>query len=92
MSDEELKQLIISNAKASQALSSSLNELQQEWEKDRLEWKKDRKQMYEWLARLSASQANFWETQADYYRRLEDVEERQATMLEILNRLTKKEE
>jgi hypothetical protein len=48
--------------------------------------------MYEWMSRLSASQANFWETQADYYRRLEEGEDRQATMLEILNRLTKKDE
>ncbi|OKH24492.1 hypothetical protein NIES593_07395 [Hydrococcus rivularis NIES-593] len=56
------------------------------------EWRKDRKQMFEWMSRLSASQANFWEAQADYYRRLEDVEDRQATMLEILNRLTDRRE
>jgi hypothetical protein len=106
MTDEELKQLIASNAKSIQALTSSLTELKQEWQKDREEqqkdreeqqkdreeWKKDRRQMYEWMSRLSASQANFWETQADYYRRLEEVEDRQATMLEILNRLTLKDE
>lgn len=84
MSDEELKQLIASNAKAIQALSHSLAELKEEG-------KKDRKQMYEWMSRLSASQANFWEIQADYYRRLEDVEDRQAKMLEILDRVTKKD-
>ncbi|MGI0479423.1 hypothetical protein ACN4EE_01390 [Geminocystis sp. CENA526] len=84
MSDEELKQLIASNAKAIQALSHSLTELKEEG-------KKDRKQMYEWMSRLSASQANFWEIQADYYRRLEDVEDRQAKMLEILDRVTKKD-
>ncbi len=84
MSDEELKQLIASNAKAIQALSDSLTDLKDEW-------KKDRKQMYEWMSRLSASQANFWEMQADYYRRLEDVEDRQAKMLEILDRVTKKD-
>jgi hypothetical protein len=39
----------------------------------------------------SASQANFWETQADYYGRLEEVEDRQAKMVEILDRLTQKE-
>jgi hypothetical protein len=48
MSDEELKQLIASNAKALQALSSSLSELKEEWTKDR-------KQMYEWMSRLSVS-------------------------------------
>jgi uncharacterized coiled-coil protein SlyX len=84
MSDEELKQLIASNAKAIQALSHSLTGLKDEW-------KKDRKQMYEWMSRLSASQANFWEIQADYYRRLEDVEDRQAKMLEILDRVNEKD-
>jgi hypothetical protein len=73
-----------SNAKAIQSLTNSLTESKQEWQKDR-------KQMYEWMSRLSASQANFWETQADYYRRLEEGEDRQAIMLEILNRLTKKD-
>ena len=84
MSDEELKNLISSNAKAIQALSHSLTELKEEW-------KKDRKQMYEWMSRLSASQANFWESQADYYRRLEEVEERNAKIIEILDRLTQKD-
>ncbi|MBZ8179801.1 hypothetical protein [Oscillatoria salina] len=92
MTDDDLKQLIASNAKSIQALTTSLNELKQEWQKDREEWQKDRKQIYQWMSRLSASQANFWETQADYYRRLEDVEDRQAIMLEILNRVTKKDE
>ena len=90
MNDEEIKQLIGSNAKAIEALTSSLNELKQEWQKDREESRKYRKQMYEWMSRLSASQANFWESQANYYSRLEDVEDRQATMVEILNRLTQK--
>lgn len=90
MSDEELRQLIASNAKAIEALSHSFIESQKEWQKDREEWQKDRKQMYEWMARLSTSQANFWEIQADYYRRLEDVEDRQAKMLEILDRVTDK--
>jgi len=48
--------------------------------------------MYEWMTRLSASQANFWETQADYYRRLEDLEDRQEMIREILNRLTPNQE
>lgn len=85
MSDEELRQLISSNAKAIQALSHSLTELKEEW-------KKDRKQMYEWMSRLSASQANFWESQADYYRRLEEMEDRNAKIVEILDRLTQKDD
>lgn len=85
MSDEELRQLISSNAKAIQALSHSLTELKEEW-------KKDRKQMYEWMSRLSASQANFWESQADYYHRLEEMEDRNAKIVEILDRLTQKDD
>ncbi|MEC4983994.1 MAG: hypothetical protein SAJ37_01010 [Oscillatoria sp. PMC 1068.18] len=92
MTDEDLKQLIASNAKSIQAFTTSLNELKEEWKKDREEWKKERKQIYQWMSRISASQANFWETQADYYRLLEDVEDRQAMMLKILDRLTKKDE
>jgi hypothetical protein len=46
MSDEELKQLIASNAKAIQALNVSITELKNEWQKDREEWKKDRNSLY----------------------------------------------
>lgn len=92
MSDDELRQLISSNAKAIQALSHSLTEAKQQWDRERLEWQKDRKQMYEWMSRLSASQANFWESQADYYRRLEDLEDRNAKIVEILDRLTQKDD
>lgn len=92
MNDEELKQVVASNAKAIQALSDNFSEFRKEWQKDREEWKKDRKQMYEWLSRLSASQANFWEMQADYYRRLENIEDRQIKLEEILDRLTPKKE
>lgn len=84
MKDEELKQLIASNTKTIQALSDNMAQLKEEW-------KKDRKQMYEWMSRLSSSQANFWELQADYYRRLEHVEDRQAKLEEILDRLTRKD-
>jgi hypothetical protein len=91
MTDDEIKQLIASNAKAIQALGNSLTEFKQQWEKDREEWKKDRKQIYELMSRLASSQANFWEMQADYYRRLEDLEDKQGIMLEILDRVTKKE-
>ncbi|NES82951.1 MAG: hypothetical protein F6K10_16960 [Moorea sp. SIO2B7] len=88
MSDSErldkLEKIVESNARAIETLAN-------EWQKDREEAKKYRKQMYEWMARLSASQANFWEMQADYYRHLKDVEDRQAMMLEILNRVTSKD-
>ena len=79
MSDEELKQLITSNAKAIEALTSNITELKQEWHKDR-------RGIYELLARLTRSQADFYETQSDFYRRFDEIDERQARMLEILDR------
>ena len=79
MSDQELKQLIASNAKAIEALTGSITELKQEWQKDR-------RGIYELLARLTRSQADFYETQSDFYRRFDEIDERQARMLEILDR------
>ena len=79
MSDEELKQLVASNAKAIEALTSSITELKQEWQKDR-------RGIYELLARLTRSQADFYETQSDFYRRFDEIDERIARMLEILAR------
>ena len=64
MSDEELKQLIASNAKAIEALTAGITELKQEWQKDR-------RGIYELLARLTRSQADFYETQSDFYRRFD---------------------
>jgi uncharacterized coiled-coil protein SlyX len=75
MSDEELKKLIESNAKAIQALADSVAQ-------DRKEWRRDRRQMFEWMSRLAAAQADFYESQAD-------IDERLA---EILDRLTPKSE
>ncbi len=79
MSDEELKQLISSNAKAIEALTASISEMKQEWQKDR-------RGIYELLACLTRSQADFYETQSDFYRRFDEIDERQARMLEILAR------
>lgn len=79
MSDEELKQLIASNAKAIEALTTSMSEMKQEWHKDR-------RGIYDLLSRLARSQADFYETQSDFYRRFDEVDERQARMLEILDR------
>ncbi|ACK72868.1 conserved hypothetical protein [Gloeothece citriformis PCC 7424] len=79
MGDEELKQLIASNAKAIEALATSITELKQEWHRDR-------RGIYELLARLTRSQADFYETQSDFYRRFDEIDARQARMLEILDR------
>jgi uncharacterized coiled-coil protein SlyX len=79
MSDEELKQLIASNAKAIQALTGNITELKTEWEKDR-------RGIYQLLARLTRSMSDFYETQSDFYSRFDEIDERQARMLEILDR------
>ncbi len=76
----ESKQKTDSNAKAIQALASAV-------ESDRKEYKKDRARLYEALSRMAAAQSHFWEIQADYYSRLELIDERQAKMTEILERL-----
>ncbi len=79
MSDEELKKLIASNAKAIEALTTSISEMKQEWQKDR-------RGIYDLLSRLTHAQADFYETQSDFYRRFDEIDERQARMLEILDR------
>ena len=86
MLDEELKQLIASNAKAVEALSSSIGEMRAGINDMKEEWQKDRRGIYQLLARLTRSQADFYETQSDFYRRFDEIDERQARMLEILDR------
>ena len=90
MSDEELKQLIASNAKAIEALSAGISEMKAGINNMKLgiddlkeEWQKDRRGIYQLLARLTRSQADFYETQSDFYRRFN---KRQVRMLEILDR------
>ena len=86
MSEDELRQLIASNAKAIEALNASISEMKQEWQEMRQEWQKDRRGIYELLARLTRSQADFYETQSDFYRRFDEIDAREARMLEILDR------
>jgi hypothetical protein len=98
MTDEDLKQLIASNAKSIQAISLSLHTEIQEREKAYREWEKDRNQLYKYLGRIAAAQSNFYEVQADYYEQLALLSERQANreetqvkmqaqILQILERL-----
>lgn len=94
MSDEEIRQLIASNAKAIQALTGSFSELKQEWQKDREEWqkdreewKKDRKGLYQLLGRLTRSMSDFYEIQSDFYHRFDQIDERQADIAQILREL-----
>ena len=50
------------------------------------EAQKDRRGIYQLLSRLARSQADFYETQSDFYRRFDEIDERQARMIEILDR------
>lgn len=74
---QETKYRVDSNAKAIQALTTSLNE-------SKLEWQKDRKGMYQLLGRLTRSMADFYEIQSDFYSRFDQIDERQAKITEIL--------
>ena len=86
MTDDELKQLIASNAKAIEALTSALTQEREERQKKELAWEKDRKGVYELLGRVARSQSVFYATQSDFYHRFDQIDERQAKMTEILNR------
>lgn len=97
MSDEELRQLIASNAKAIEALTNTvqsenrrfnqaIENLAYQVQSDNRKLNQAISQMLISQSQMAAAQANFWEIQADYYRRLEEIDERQARMLEILNR------
>jgi hypothetical protein len=52
MTDDEIKQLIGSNAKAIEALTNSFNEFKAQAEKDREDWQKERIGFYETLTHM----------------------------------------
>ena len=89
MSDEDLKKLVESNAKAIQALANTMAQECEERKKDRKEWQQDRRRVFEWMSRLAAAQADFYEVQADYLHHIERIEDR---LTEILDRLTSEQE
>ena len=96
MSDEDLKKLIESNAKSIQALTDTMTQDREErkkdreqWRQERKEWQQDRRRVFEWMSRLAAAQADFYEAQADYLHHIERIDDRLA---EILERLTPDQE
>ncbi|WP_242577778.1 hypothetical protein [Chroococcus sp. FPU101] len=82
MTDDEIKQLIAKNAKAIEALSSSLAAEKQERQQKIIQWEKDRNQLYQYLSRIAAAQASFYEVQADYYHQLSILGDRQTQINE----------
>ena len=89
---ERIEALIESNAKSIEALTYQMNQDRDEAKQDRAEIKKilehqrrDRAHVFEWMARLAAAQADFYEAQAYYMTQSEQIDEK---LTEILNRLT----
>ena len=76
MNDEELKNLVESNARAIEALTANVNELA-----------RDRQEMYRLMANLASTQASLASAQADFYQRLQQNDQRQGEIVEILKLL-----
>jgi methyl-accepting chemotaxis protein len=75
----ETRAIANSNAKSIEALSNSITEAKAEWEKDR-------RGLYQLLGQLTRSMSDFYNVQSDFYLRFDQIDDRQARMLEILNR------
>lgn len=91
MSDEELKQLIASNAKAIEALSNAVaadrEALFNAITADREERRREQTQLYQYLGRIASAQSSFYQVQADYYHQLATLQERQSRIEEKLIRI-----
>lgn len=79
MSDEELKKLVESNARAIEALTANVSELT-----------RDRQEMYRLMADVASSQSGLASAQADFYRRLAQTDQRQGEIVEILKLLSQR--
>jgi len=54
-----------------------------------VERKQEKKGLYDYLARIASAQSDFYETQADFYRHLERMDDRHAQMIEIIRQINK---
>jgi uncharacterized coiled-coil protein SlyX len=77
---ERIEKIVESNARAIQALADAVAN-------DREERKQEKRGLYDYLARVASAQSDFYETQADFYRHLQRMDERQAQMIEIIRQL-----
>lgn len=82
MSNEDVNQLIASNAKAIEALSAALVAEREERQKAYREWEKDRGQLFQYLGRIASAQSNFYQIQSDYYHQLATLSEKQTELSE----------
>ena len=81
----ELKSRTDSNAKSIEALANTIAEDRENNKKFLEVLRKDRAHVFEWMARLAAAQADFYEVQADYLQHVEAIDDR---LTEILSRTT----
>jgi uncharacterized coiled-coil protein SlyX len=84
---DRLEKLVESNAKSIQALSDAVARDREAFNTERKEWAQDRRRVFEWMARLAAAQADFYEMQADHLSHLDRIDDR---LTEILDRLIPK--
>lgn len=87
MTDDEIKNLIASNAKAIEKLTYGACQEREERHQREIILEKDRRKLYALLGLLTRAQSDFYAIQADFYERFDRLEERQARMTEILDRL-----
>ncbi|MFM7189401.1 MAG: hypothetical protein ACKN9E_08665 [Microcystaceae cyanobacterium] len=85
----ELKSRTDSNAKSIEALCHQLAEDRAERKERERRYEKDRAHVFEWMARLAAAQADFYEVQSYYLTQFEKIDDKLTT---ILDRLTPPEE
>lgn len=83
LKQQEFSYRIDSNAKAIQALSEEIA-------RDRRRANEQIARLYEQTVRVSAAQADFYEMQADFYRRLDAVEDRYANTFERITTVLEK--
>jgi hypothetical protein len=79
MSDrlDRIESLIESNAKSIEALTNQASQ-------DSALYRKDRAHVFEWMARLAAAQADFYEAQSDYLDHLQKIDNKLTAILEHL--------
>lgn len=94
---ERIEAIIESNARAIEALTNTFREEREERRREQTRLYQAMANMADGMAQMServsaiaSAQSSLWEVQADYYRRLEEMDERQSRILEILDRVTQK--
>lgn len=81
MTDDEIKQLVASNAKAIQALTSSIADLKQEWQEDRQQWEQERS---EWKKERSQFYGSMTEMQRQFIDQQRRIDDNSADIRELI--------